>query len=48
VESTLRDEQVVLTAPAAALLKTLQEDALVRHPPPPSLVLPSVRLLGEE
>ena len=31
-----------------ALMKTLQEDALVRHPPPPALLLPSIRLLREE
>ncbi len=48
VESTLQEEQVVLSEPAAALMKTLQEDALVRHPPPPALLLPSIRLLGEE
>ena len=48
VESTLQEEQVVLSERAAALMKTLQEDALVRHPPPPALLLPSIRLLREE
>jgi hypothetical protein len=48
VESTLQEEQVVLSERAAALMRTLQEDALLRHPPPPALLLPSIRLLGEE
>ena len=48
VESQLQEDGVTLTAQGEALLKTLQDDALFRFPPPPSLVLPTVRLLDGE
>ena len=47
-ESQLREQGITLTAEGEALMNTLQRDALFRLPPPPTLVLPTVRLLDAE
>ncbi|HEY6361802.1 MAG TPA: hypothetical protein VIX63_11895 [Vicinamibacterales bacterium] len=48
VPSHLQEQGVAVTPQAARLLRTLHDDALFRYPPPPAIVLPSVRLLVEE
>lgn len=48
VPAHLQEQDVTVSPQAATLLRTLHDDALFRYPPPPAIVLPSVRRLVEE
>jgi hypothetical protein len=47
-ESSLAEEGVTLSDADAALLRTLRDDAIFTHPPPPPLAPPFRWLLGPE